>query len=126
MKSFFATAVKCYEEDGVSIVALGDDLTDPANFIIITRLDDEDNITLDDGVGFQTEQAEYEMPNAIKKVILRAESLEIVVKPEFVEFFGDSSFLAEIPQDGKRPESASMLKDALQEIFRGTKVDLIV
>ncbi|WP_163001715.1 hypothetical protein [Pseudomonas viridiflava] len=48
------------------------------------------------------------------------------MKPEFFEFFGDSSFLAEIPQDGKRPENASMLKDALQEIFKGTKVDLIV
>ncbi|MCD5989843.1 hypothetical protein KDX30_18270 [Pseudomonas sp. CDFA 553] len=127
MKKFVASTIKCYEEDGVLIVALGDDPENPANFIIITRLDDEDNATVNDGIGFQTHQSEYEISNAIAKVSLHSDSLEVTVKPEFIDFFGSSSFLAEIPQGSNDSSTQfSALKDALQTIFNGAEVELVI
>lgn len=127
MKKFVASTIKCYEEDGVLIVALGDDPENPANFMIITRLDDEDNATVNDGIGFQTHEAEYEMSNAIAKVSLRSDSLEVVVKPKFTDFFGDSCFVAEIPKESNDSSTQfSALKDALQTIFNGAEVELVI
>lgn len=127
MKKFFASTIKCYEEDDVLVVALSDGPVDPANFMIITRLDDEDNHTLDEGIGFQTDQAEYEMSDAIEKVILRSDSLEVVVKSELADFFGGSSILAEIPRgNNDSSEQILMLKNALQNIFSGTKTELVI
>lgn len=127
MKRFFASTLKCYEEDGVLVIALGDHPEAPANFMMITRLDDEDNATVDAGIGFQTDHAEYERSDAIEKVTLRSGSLEVVVKPECVEFFGGSSVLAELPQ-GSDDSSAqvSLLKSALQNMFSGTQVELVI
>lgn len=127
MKKFVASTIKCYEENGVLIVALGDDPENPANFIIITRLDDEDNATVNDGIGFQTHEAEYEMPDAIAKFSLHSDSLEVTVKPEFIDFFGSSSFVAEIPQGSNDSSTQfSALKDALQTIFSGAQVELVI
>lgn len=127
MKKFVASTIKCYEEDGVLIVALGDDSESPANFMIITRLDDEDNATVNDGIGLQTHQAEYEISNAIAKVSLHSDSLEVMVKPEFIDFFGNSSFVAEIPPDSNNSSTQfSALKDALQTIFSGAEVELVI
>ncbi|RMS65585.1 hypothetical protein [Pseudomonas syringae] len=127
MKKFFASTIKCYEEDEVLVIALGDDQVAPSNFMIITRLDDEDNATVNDGIGFQTDQAEYEMHDAIEKVILRPDSLEVVVKSEFAGFFGGLSILAEIPQESHDSSGkVCILKDALQNIFSGAQVELIV
>lgn len=127
MKKFVASTIKCYEEDGVLIVALGDDPENPANFMIITRLDDEDNATVNDGIGFQTHEAGYEMSNAIAKVSLRSDSLEVVVKQEFTDFFGDSIFVAEIPKGSNDSSTQfSALKNALQTIFSGAEVELVI
>ncbi|MCD5975703.1 hypothetical protein [Pseudomonas quasicaspiana] len=127
MKKFVASTIKCYEEDGVLIVALGDDPENPANFMMITRLDDEDNATVNDGIGFQTHEADYEMPDAIAKVSLRSDSLEVLVKPEFIDFFGSSSFVAEIPPDSNNSLTQfSALKDALQTIFSYAQVELVI
>jgi hypothetical protein len=86
MKKFLASAIKCYEEDEVFTVALGDDVEDPNRFLIITRLDDEDNASIDDGIGLLTDQAKYENSGVITKVFLGLNKLEVVVKPEFAEF----------------------------------------
>ncbi len=127
MKKLVASTIKCYEEDGVLIVALGDNPENPANFMIITRLDDENNATVNDGIGFQTHEAEYEMSNAIAKVSLRSDSLEVVVKPEFTDFFGGSSFVAEIPKGSNDSSTQfSELKDALQTIFSGAQIELVI
>lgn len=127
MKRFLASTIKCYEEDSVLVIALSDTPQGLANFMMMTRLDDDDNATVDEGVGFQTDQSEYEMPAAIEKVILRPESLEVVVKPEFSGFFGGSRVLAEIPQGrADSAEQVGVLKDALQHMFRETQVELVI
>lgn len=127
VKIFSVSTIKCYEEDNVLVIALSDDSVAPSNFIIITRLDDEDNATVNDGIGFQTDQAEYERSDAIEKVILHSNSLEVMVKPEFASFFGGSSILAEIPLESHdSSEQVRTLKDALLSIFNGTQIELVV
>jgi hypothetical protein len=127
MKKFLASAIKCYEEDEVFTVALGDDAEDPNNFLIITRLDDEDNASVDDGIGLLTDQAKYEKSGVITKVFLGLNRLEVVVKPEFTEFFGGSSIVAEfLPNDNGLSINYLSLKKALHNIFSGSKVDFIV
>lgn len=127
VKNFSASTIKCYEEDKVLVIALSDDSVAPSNFIIITRLDDEANATVNDGIGFQTDQAEYERSDAIEKVILHSNSLEVVVKPEFASFFGGSSILVGIPLENYgSSEQVRTLKDALLSIFNGTQIELVV
>ncbi|WP_346830276.1 hypothetical protein ABDX87_24930 [Pseudomonas abietaniphila] len=127
MKKFLASAIKCYKEDEVLTVALGDDAEDPDNFLIITRLDDEDNASVDDGIGLLTDQAKYEKSGVIAKVILRLNKLEIVVKPEFTEFYGCSSIVAEfLPNDNELSINYLSLKKALHHMFSGSQVDFIV
>ncbi len=127
MKRFVASTLRCYEEDDVLVVALGDDAQAPANFIIITRLDDDDHASVEEGIGFHTDQAEYERSDAIEKVIFSPDSLEVVVKPEYAEFFGDSRFLAELPQGNDAvPEQVAALKSALQTLFSGSRVELVI
>jgi hypothetical protein len=46
MKSFIASNIKNYEEDGVRVIGLGNHHEGPSSFIIITRLDDDDNTTV--------------------------------------------------------------------------------
>lgn len=127
MKKFFASAIKCYEDDEVLTVALGDDAEDPMTFLVITRLDDEDNASVEDGIGLLTEHAEYEMSGAISEVILGLNSLEVVVKAEFRDFFGCSSIVAEfLPQSGELSINYLNLRKWLHDIFEGSKVECVV
>ena len=67
MNDFIASSIECYEEDDVLIVAIGDGSADPANYVIMTRLEDEDNSSVDDCIGLQTSEASHEVAGAIKK-----------------------------------------------------------
>ena len=70
MNNFVASSIECYEENDVLVVAIGEGGVDPVNYLIITRLDDEDNLSVDDGIGFQVSGVTYEMAGAIKKISL--------------------------------------------------------
>jgi hypothetical protein len=125
MKSFVASTIKSYEEDGVMTIGLGDHPENPSNFIIITRLDDEDNATVDDGIGLLTNEAKYERSNAIEKISCHSDRLEVVVRPEFAKFFGARTHVAMFFQDGHYSlDQSSALKDALQAVFCGSHVEL--
>ena len=70
MNNFVASNIECYEENDVLVVAIGDGGADPVNYVIITRLDDEDNLSVDDGIGLQVSGLSYEVAGAIKKIVL--------------------------------------------------------
>lgn len=125
MKSFVASTIRSYEEDGVMTVGLGDHPENPSNFIIITRLDDEDNATVDDGIGLLTDESKYERSNAIEKISYHSDRLELVVRPEFAEFFGARTHVAKFFQDrAHSQDQKSALKHALQDMFCGSHVEL--
>ena len=125
MRSFVAYTIKSYEEDGVMTIGLGDHPENPPNFIIITRLDDEDNATVDDGIGLLTDEAKYERYNAIEKISYHCDGLEVVVRPEYAEFFGARTLVAKFFQDGDYTLDQNFaLKDALRAMFCGSHVEL--
>jgi len=127
MIKFMVATVECYEEDAVLTVALGDDAFDPQNFIIISRLDDEDNETVDQCIGLQTGKSQYEAADAIKSVVLNQDYLEVLVKPEFVDHFGEAKIVGEFPLgDGVTKDEISKLRTYLSKIFTGSQVVLLL
>ncbi|WP_431712593.1 hypothetical protein [Serratia marcescens] len=67
LMKFEALVLVCYEEDDALTVALGDNEQSPVNYLIITRLDDEDNDSIDEGIGLQTSQSAYEHQQRSRK-----------------------------------------------------------
>ncbi|HDS1744170.1 MULTISPECIES: hypothetical protein [Pseudomonas] len=127
MSEFIASTIECYEEDGVVTIALGDDPIDPNGYIVITRLDDEDNIYIDEGIGFQTAQSSHEVANSIDEVILHSDGLEVVVKQEFIGHCGAGRFFGRFPDEiNSSKEKVALLRSYLKDIFDGSHVRLIM
>jgi len=124
MISFDASNIECYEEDGVLIVAVGDGAVDPQNYLIISRLEDEDNATIDDGIGFQVAGASYEVSNSINKVVLERDYLRVEIKPEFATHFGAPIVLANFSDEALKA-GRGFLREALEVLFEGSGVKLV-
>jgi len=127
MNDFIASSIECYEENDVLIVAIGDSGADPINYIIITRLDDEDNSNVDDGIGLQVSGASHEVTAAIKKIALEECHLRVEVKPMFINHFGGPAIIVQFDSgildlEGK----VSSLRKALQELFNGSTVEVVI
>lgn len=77
---FPASVVRCYVEDDVAVIGLSDDNVTPGNYVILTRmLEDESE---QDGVGIQTSRSTHEFSNAITRIELRQQELSIFVNQE--------------------------------------------
>ncbi|AMA45585.1 hypothetical protein APT63_08040 [Pseudomonas sp. 22-AL-CL-001] len=124
MKVFNATHIKCYEEDDVLIVAVGDDAADPHNFIIMTRLDDEDTPFTDGDVGLQTESTEYEMAGAIQKIGLSESRLKVEIKSNFQEHFNGEAIVAEFQGTAVDGESIDLLRKSLHTLVEGSGIEM--
>lgn len=127
MNDFIASSIECYEENDVLIVAIGDGGADPLNYVIITRLDEEDDSSIDDCIGLQTSETGYEVAGAIKKIVLNDSGVRVEVKPQFIKHFGGSTILVRfaggfLESEGK----VSSLRNALKELFNGSAVELVV
>ncbi|WP_325948060.1 hypothetical protein [Pseudomonas putida] len=127
MNNFVASSIECYEENDVLVVAIGEGGVDPVNYLIMTRLDDEDNLSVDDGIGLQVSGATYEMSGAIKKLVLEESGLRVEVKPPFIDSLGGSSILVKFDEGVlELAGRISSLREALQELFNGSAVELVV
>ncbi|WP_238404496.1 hypothetical protein [Serratia sp. Tan611] len=123
---FEALVLVCYEEDDALTVALGDNEQSPVNYLIITRLDDEDNDSIDEGIGLQTSQSAYEASAAIEKVILHSDRLDVVITPDSHEHFGCSKLEGVFSETVcNTPEKIALLRKYLEAIFNGSKTTLI-
>lgn len=125
MISFDASNIECSEEDGVLIIAVGDGAVDPKNYMIISRLDDDENATIDDGIGFQTASADYEASNSISRVVLADNCLRVEIKPQFATHFGASIVLAKFNDEALRAGKLCSLREALEVLFEGSAVELV-
>ncbi|EOI3548988.1 hypothetical protein ACMSZT_003842 [Cronobacter dublinensis] len=92
-KKIDAICVNCSDEDDVLTLAVGDDNSDPKNFFIIGRFD-EDNLSVDECIGFQNESTQYEIPSAIEYVELNDKELVITVNDMASNEAGAKSFHA--------------------------------
>lgn len=81
VKDFTATYIHGSEDDDVFTLGIADDTHDPKKFIIIGRFD-EDEVPVNECIGFQSESTEYELTNAICSVQLTEDKLVIVLNDD--------------------------------------------
>ncbi|NUL38303.1 Imm10 family immunity protein [Kosakonia sacchari] len=119
IREFIAVCVNCYKEDDVLTIGIGDDAHDPKNFIIIGRFDEED-LPVNECIGFQSDTTEYEISDAIQSVKLGADKLAIVLNND-----------AAIKADTKEyhviiliTKDTELLRKYLQEVFEGSEITL--
>lgn len=122
MYIFDATDIKSCEEDDVLIVALCDNAVDPQAFIIITRLDEEDNATVEEGVGLKTAETAYEVTNAIQSVSVSENRLEVEIKPSHWQHFNGKAVVVELKGKAADDKSTSLLKDSLRKLLEGSSI----
>ncbi|MFX2608698.1 hypothetical protein [Enterobacter mori] len=119
VKNIIAASINCYEENDVLTVGIGDDNHDPKNFIIIGRFD-EDELPVNECIGFQSESTEYELTDSIRSVQLTEDKLVIVLNEDAVKMIGIREYHVVIPA-GKDSKS---LGKCLREVFEGSDVPL--
>lgn len=119
VKNFAATCINCTEEDDVLTIGVGDDDYDPKNFIIIGRFD-EDELPVNECIGFQSESTEYELTDSIRSVQLTDDKLVIVLNDDAAKKIGISEYHVVIPA---AKDSKSLAKH-LREMFDGSDVPL--
>ena len=119
VKNFAATCINCTEEDDVLTIGVGDDDYDPKNFIIIGRFD-EDELPVNECIGFLSESTEYELTDSIRSVQLTDDKRVIVLNDDAAKKIGISEYHVVIPA---AKDSKSLAK-YLREMFDGSDVPL--
>lgn len=121
---FTANTIECFTENDVLTIALADDPVEPDNFIIITRLDEEDNISVDDGIGLSTPDSDYEIIGAIIAIALTENDLQLQIKPEFIEHYGSEFFQVNFDPSMRAGNKLKILEDSLVSLCDGSRVVL--
>ncbi|EOZ4640799.1 hypothetical protein ACQRKX_003786 [Enterobacter cloacae] len=119
VKNLIAACINCYEENDVFTIGIRDDNHDPKNFIIIGRFD-EDELPVNECIGFQSESMEYELTDSIRSVQLTDDKLVIVLNDDAAKKIGISEYHVAIPA---AKDSKSLAK-YLREMFDGSDVPL--
>ncbi len=117
---FTASVVNCYTEDDVLVMGIGDDPTEPENYLIISRFDDGE---IDDSIGIQTHLSEMETSNAIEKVILNRTNFIVDIKEGKEEKVNASRIVVTLNNDNI---NYSLFESYLNDVFSGSSVDLII
>lgn len=118
-KTFTAVCVKRLNEDEVLTLGVGDDAHDPQHFFIIGRFD-EDDLAIDECIGFQSDNTAYELAAAIEAVTLSVDTLTIRLNEAAAHQAGYREYCAKI----SAVQNSGELKTALLELFAGSKVRL--
>ncbi|KAE8275037.1 hypothetical protein ACNPM1_14710 [Enterobacter pseudoroggenkampii] len=119
VKNLIAAYINCFEENDVLTIGIGDDTHDPKNFIIIGRFD-EDELPINDCIGFQSESTEYELTDSIRSVQLTDGKLVIVLNDDAAKKIGISEYRVVIPA----AKDFKSLEKYLREMFDGSDVPL--
>ncbi|HGN0027019.1 TPA: hypothetical protein ACKRF0_003567 [Proteus mirabilis] len=118
--TFKASIVNCNTENDVVVIGVGDDLTSPQNYLILSRFDDGE---VDDSIGIQTSLSEKEYYNAIDKIILGKYNLKIEIKTDKIEDVGFSNILVHLNAEHF---SYRTLKEYIDTIFHDSSVIVII
>ncbi|QBN09472.1 hypothetical protein E2E36_05565 [Enterobacter cloacae complex sp.] len=119
VKNFIAACINCYEENDVFTIGIGDDSHDPKNFIIIGRFD-EDELPVNECIGFQSESTEYELKDSIRSVQLTEDKLVIVLNEDVAKKIGIREYHVVIPA----AKDSKTLGKYLREVFDDSDVPL--
>lgn len=121
---FTANTIECFTENDVLTIALADHPVEPDNFIIITRLDEEENTSVDDGIGLSTPDSDYEVIGAIIAIALTENDLQLQIKPEFIEHYGSEFFQVSFDPSTKAGNKLKILEDSLVSLCDDSQVVL--
>lgn len=119
VKNFIAACINCYEENYVFTIGIGDDSHEPKNFIIIGRFD-EDELPVNECIGFQSESTEYELTDSIRSVQLTEDKLVIVLNDDAAKKIGIREYHVVIPA----AKDSKTLGKYLREVFDDSDVPL--
>ena len=119
IKHFKAACVNCYEEDDVLTIGVGDDACSPQNFVIMGRFD-EDDLSVNECIGFQSNSTTYEITDAIQTVKLTTNTLLIVLNDSAAKKVGVREFHGSLSSE----KDVALLREYLEKIFEGSDVDL--
>ncbi|MDR0173145.1 hypothetical protein [Enterobacter sichuanensis] len=119
VKNLIAACINCYEENDVFTIGIGDDNHDPENFIIIGRFD-EDELPVNECIGFQSESTEYELTDSIRSVQLTEDKLVIVLNDDAAKKNGIREYHVVIPT----AKDSKTLGQYLRKMFDGSDVPL--
>ncbi|HDS4423361.1 TPA: hypothetical protein QHX13_004527 [Enterobacter cloacae] len=119
VKDFTATYIHGSEDDDVFTLGIADDTHDPKKFIIIGRFD-EDEVPVNECIGFQSESTEYELTNAICSVQLTEDKLVIVLNDDTAKKIGIREYHVVIPV----AKDSKSLGKYLKEMFDGSDIPL--
>ncbi|HEJ9412598.1 TPA: hypothetical protein SMM66_001184 [Proteus mirabilis] len=118
--TFKASIVNCNTENDVVVIGVGDDLTSPQNYLILSRFDDGE---VDDSIGIQTSLSEKEYSNAIDKIILGKYNLKIEIKTDKIEDVRFSNILVHLNAEHFNYRT---LKEYIDTIFHDSSVIVII
>lgn len=121
---FTANTIECFTENEVLTVVLADDPVEPDNFIIIKRLDEKENASVDDGIGLSTSDSDYEVIGVIVAIALTESALQLQIKPEFIEHYGSEFFQINFAPSTKAGNKLKILEDSLVSLCDGSQVVL--
>lgn len=119
VNGFSAMCINYYKEDDVLTIGIGDDTHDPKNFIIIGRFD-EDEVPVNECIGFQSESTKYELTDAICSVQLIEDKLVIVLNDDAAKKIGIREYHVVIPA----AKYSKTLGKYLREVFDDSDVPL--
>ncbi|OEY96887.1 hypothetical protein [Acinetobacter qingfengensis] len=114
MKFFTAHCVRCYIEDDVYTIGLSDDEFDPIDFVILSRMQDENEI------GLLINDNDFEFSNAIDRVSFKFDELHILIRPQNIDQVDYSRIqirLDDVP---------AKFKQHLIQLFKPSDVELMV
>lgn len=113
MKYFHATSIRCSTEDNVLTIGIADDEFDPIDFIILSRLDQDLGLLIND--------TDEEFNNVIEKVRLHFNELTLTIRSYAHEKVDYSRINIEL-----QLEDESELRFALKQMFKDTDVQLMM
>jgi hypothetical protein len=117
IKAFNAVCANVANEDEVLTLGVGDDAHDPQHFFIIGRFD-EDELAIDECIGFQSDDTAYELAAAIEAVTLSVDTLTIRLNEAAAQQAGYREYCAKI--------SAVQNSGELQAASQGSAYALIL
>lgn len=114
MKYFHASSIRCSNEDNVLTIGLADDEFDPIDFVIINRLQQNENISFQ----LLINENDIEFDDVIESVKYKFDRLTLSICPQYAEAVDYTHIQIEIQNDDTE------LKRYLKKMFKDTSVPL--
>lgn len=119
--SFDGNIVKCYTEDEVKIIAIGDGEIEPDNYIIISRLKEEKGKNTRDSIYLDSSTADIGYYGAIERISIFNDAIEIVISDNKQAKMNASEFKVNIEQ---KPINLQLLLQYVKDIFSEDMIDI--